>query len=162
MQYRDTTPKLQTAIREDKSANAASVPLFSGLGLYLFINSATELESQIAEVQKQNLPGVALFSAANLSVYSHENKNGIFREKAVPVHRDPEYAIKVYIDDLCERILKNGRYLGLEEEVLQSYVEQIQGKRRIGRSCVRQVPKTGTIDQYQAGVCKRTTQVLQN
>lgn len=127
MQYRDTTPKLQTAIREDKSANAASVPLFSGLGLYLFINSATELESQIAEVQKQNLPGVALFSEANLSVYSYTRiKNGIFREKAVPVHRDPEYAIKVYIDDLCERILKNGRYLGLEEEVLQSYVEQIQ------------------------------------
>jgi len=142
MQYRDTTPKLRAAIREDKAANIGSVPLFSGLGLYLYMNSPAELENQIIELRQQNLPGIAIFSEANLGIYKYMRiKNGVFREKAVPVHRDTEGAIKIYLDDLCERIIKNGSYLGLEEETLSGYVKMIKDNGGLIKLELNQYPK---------------------
>lgn len=130
MEYRDTTPKFKTAVEEDKRANEANLPLFSGLGLYMFNDK--ELENQIAEVRKQNLPGVALFSEANMSMVKYlKIRYGVFRERAVPVHRDTKYAIEVYIEDLCDRISKNGAFLGIDNDILVTWIDAIksnQGK----------------------------------
>ncbi len=128
MQYRDTTPKFRSAVQEDIRANEANVPLFSGLGLYLF--DANELESQIVEVRRNNLPGVAIFSEANMSMIKYlKMKNGAFRQKALPVHRDPQKAIDVYLLDLEERIRDNGQYLGIENEVLEKWISEIKENR---------------------------------
>lgn len=128
MQYRDTTPKFKVALEEDINANQVFLPLFSGLGLYLF--NDVELQNQIEEVRRQNLPGVALFSEANMSVVKYFRiKDGVFRNKAFPVHRHPEKAIDIYLEDLCFRIQKNSTYLGIEEEEIENWLELIVSSR---------------------------------
>ena len=125
MEYRDTTPKFSIAVQEDIKANVANIPLFSGLGLYLF--AADELENQIVEVQKNNLPGIALFSEANMGIIKFlKLKNGVFREPAYPVHRKPGEAIEIYLNDLITRIRENSTYLQLEKNTVESWLKTIE------------------------------------
>lgn len=124
MCYTTTSDLYYGVIDSDTSPISSLAISFPGIGLYAI--DEFEMERQLEVGQNKPVAGQALFSTIHLNHQKAEAlKNGVYRDRAIPTFRDPQYAASRIVADLGSRLEMLGLKIGIDPKLNTELIESL-------------------------------------